>query len=53
MGNPTPEKLTRNQKIYILKMAGRTLASIGKKFNLTRQRVQQIFIREIRRRERL
>jgi DNA-directed RNA polymerase sigma subunit (sigma70/sigma32) len=47
----TQPKVSRNQKIYILRMAGLTLAKIGKQFGITRQRVQQLFIAEIKRRE--
>ena len=43
MGTPTREKTERNKNIYEQRMLkGITLQSLGKKYNLSRERVRQI-----------
>jgi DNA-directed RNA polymerase sigma subunit (sigma70/sigma32) len=47
----TQQKVSRNEKIYVLRMAGLTLEKIGKHFKISRQRVHEIFLAEVKRRE--
>lgn len=42
MGYATPPKKTRNDRIYEMRKKGELLRKIGKRFNITKQRVKQI-----------
>jgi 5-methylcytosine-specific restriction endonuclease McrA len=45
--NTTDDNMDRNNEIYDLYINGSTLQSIGNKFQLTRQRIQQLLVRII------
>jgi len=42
MGICTPQKKNRNDKIYELRKEGWLLKKIGKRYNLTKQRISRI-----------
>ena len=47
MGKATQPKTARNNKVYELHLKGWSNVEIGKKFDITRERVRQILLKKL------